>query len=218
MAEIYTITNTLTGEVYVGNTSRGAKKRWVEHLRDAKDNKRNRRKLYRAINEYGQLSFRLDIVEVCPSEISMERERYWINAFDSVEHGYNESYGGKGKNTANYRAILSIYDKTKSLKRAANESGVDVGTVKRALLDSCVPVPTRKESHDIYSKTILVSAKDGTLIRKFTSSQEAAEWISSNRGKIKQDIGSYRRHIIAVCKGKRKSAYGYIWSYEDLFT
>lgn len=49
-------------------------------------------------------------------------------------------------------------------------------------------------------------ALDGSLLMIFSSAAEAARYIKKKNGAV---------NIGAVCRGKRKSAYGYLWRYED---
>ena len=214
MAEIYTITNKITGDVYVGNTSRGVKRRWTEHLCDARDDRRRGRKLYKAINEYGSSNFKVDVVEVCPSEMSMERERYWIDFYNSVDRGYNESYGGKGKNLVDYKEVCRVYDMTRCEKRTAEILGIDDNTVRTAIKANGKQPPTRKEAQYKTAKTVSAYTKSGEYIKAFASLHEASVWavpdLKENRMRSEASV---RKHISEVCYGERKSAYGYIWTF-----
>lgn len=49
-------------------------------------------------------------------------------------------------------------------------------------------------------------------IKYFDSISEASNWIKKTKG-VKSNIGGIRGHISAVCKNKRKTAYGYNWEY-----
>ncbi len=213
MAEIYTITNSITGEVYVGNTSRGVKRRWSEHLCDSRNKRRCDRKLYKAINEYGPDNFKVDVVEVCPSDISMERERYWIRTLNSVDRGYNESYGGKGKNLVNYDSVREVFEITRCEKRTASILGIDESTVRTALKKQGIDAPTRHEAQYVNMKPVSVYSKEGKFIKSFFSVHEAAFWAVPDLNESGKSGASIHKHIVEVCNGERKSAYGYIWSF-----
>lgn len=89
MIGIYKITNTITGEVYIGQSNDIAR-RWSEHKKIAKSQARNT-KLYQAMNKYGLDSFKFEILEECNLSQLNEREKYYIEKYDSINQGYNMS-------------------------------------------------------------------------------------------------------------------------------
>lgn len=70
-------------------------------------------KLYRALKKYGWENFAARIIELCDSNIPQEmldlKETIWVNHYNSVEHGYNLTYGGgsHGKHSAESRQRMS---------------------------------------------------------------------------------------------------------------
>lgn len=51
--------------------------------------------LYRSIRKYGLKQFSFEIIEKCDSyELLLEREKFWINLYDSYNAGYNLTQGG----------------------------------------------------------------------------------------------------------------------------
>ena len=56
------------------------------------------------------------------------------------------------------------------------------------------------ESHGVNG--ILQFSKDGELIAEYSSAREA-----------ERQTGCHNQHICDCCKGKRKSAGGYVWRY-----
>ena len=63
-------------------------------------------KLYRAMRKFGLKNFYFDLIEKCNNDIVFEREKYYIELYNSVVNGYNEAIGGK----------VSLYGQTKKLK------------------------------------------------------------------------------------------------------
>lgn len=61
ISAVYKITNTVTGDFYIGS-SRNVKKRWVEHKCPSVWEKRPNSLLYRAFQEYGLEKFSFQIV------------------------------------------------------------------------------------------------------------------------------------------------------------
>ena len=72
--------------VYVGVTTVGVKRRISKHYSDSV--------LNRGAKKFGQWLksnpiFVIKILEYCPTEIRMVREKYWISHYGTVENGYN---------------------------------------------------------------------------------------------------------------------------------
>ena len=88
---IYKHTNKTNGKSYIGQTS-NIKSRWRE------SSYKNNRKFYNALKKYGWDNFTHEILEVCDENNVDERERYYIEFYDSINNGYNlESGGNKNK-------------------------------------------------------------------------------------------------------------------------
>lgn len=104
---IYKIENKVNGKIYIGQ-SRNIKRRIQKHKTTAfnKNNKSYNNHLYRAIRAYGIENFIFCIIDECEISELDKRETYWINAYNSIETGYNECYPGEIK-TEN---VLSIED------------------------------------------------------------------------------------------------------------
>ena len=96
---IYKITNTVDGNVYIGQTTKSAESRFKEHCRDALSGRLNTA-LAQAIRKYGVDFFEVEEIEAVDSpDMLDEREAYWIDRYDSVRYGYNMTAGGDGGNT-----------------------------------------------------------------------------------------------------------------------
>jgi len=80
---------------YIGATTRSLGVRINEHRSHSKS-KTNR--LYLIMNEIGFDKFKFEEIETVENEVMFNREKYWINKFDSYKSGYNESIGGQGAN------------------------------------------------------------------------------------------------------------------------
>jgi len=92
MITIYKITCLSTGMVYVGQTSRDIKARWLQHLHNAKN--KPDVPLYTDILKYGGKEFFVEEIEKCePHPIvsgNIDRERFWIQKLDTqYPSGYN---------------------------------------------------------------------------------------------------------------------------------
>lgn len=100
---IYSITHTVTGKMYIGQTrshlSSGKKYgvicRWNSHVKDALSGKGECRKLHTALQKHGRESFAFEEMLRCNLEDSDDYERKFISMYDTVKTGYNICLGGK---------------------------------------------------------------------------------------------------------------------------
>lgn len=91
MAIIYCIHNLSTGKKYIGQTVEKLQRRVTRHFRTI-----NETKISRAIQKYGKYDFVYGIVEeVDNTSLLDEREKFWIQHYDSVNNGFNIKEGGK---------------------------------------------------------------------------------------------------------------------------
>jgi hypothetical protein len=90
---IYKITNRQTGECYVGQ-ARDVASRWSDHAKCGLgiDTPANN-KLYQAMEKYGLWSFSWELLEECPQEQLNEKEKFYIDLYDSYNFGYNSNKG-----------------------------------------------------------------------------------------------------------------------------
>lgn len=93
---IYKIINKQNGLIYIGQTTTTLKRRWQGHKSALKSQIHHNELLQRAYNKYGIEPFEIFLIERCNIEELDERERYWINYYDSTNRskGYNFESGG----------------------------------------------------------------------------------------------------------------------------
>ena len=92
---IYIIKNTINNKVYIGQTSRTIQARFQQHLNAAKRGDTEGMIIYNAIRKYGAENFYIEELEYVEVELLNERERYWIQYYDSLRpNGYNVREGG----------------------------------------------------------------------------------------------------------------------------
>ena len=90
---IYKITNIRNQKVYIGKTSASFLSRWRTHAKRGCNIERIKGQLYDAMWEEGLENFTWEIVEVCPKEEQTEKEKYWIEFYNSSSYGYNQRVG-----------------------------------------------------------------------------------------------------------------------------
>lgn len=92
---IYKITNLLTKAVYIGQ-SLDCCDRWKQHCKNALGVgtvSSSTNKLYQSMKEDGLNNFTFEIIEECEPKLLDEKEKYYINLYDSYNFGLN---GNKG--------------------------------------------------------------------------------------------------------------------------
>ena len=92
---IYKITNKQTGEIYVGQSVNIAD-RWKQHIKcglgiDASATN----KLYNNMQKYGVWNFTFEILQKCTRDKLNEKERFWIQMYQSNKVGLNVTKGNK---------------------------------------------------------------------------------------------------------------------------
>lgn len=206
MAYIYKIINQINGKIYIGKTLKTIPERWKEHCRDYKRERCEKRPLYDAMNKYGIENFTIEEVEECSPNILNDKEIYWIEQCGSFKYGYNATKGGDGKHYIDYDLIYSLYKEGKNQKEIATIINCSTDTVKYVLENNGISKEERirrsKESSTI--PIAMLDKNTNEILKVFSSASEAGRYLKKNVG---------HAHIIAVCKGKRKTAYGYGWKY-----
>ena len=106
---IYMLTNSITGERYIG-ASKDIRKRIWGHKKDAKANRKL--KISKAIAKYGFDNFKVEVLEVCSVDELDEKEVAWIA---NLKPEYNTALGGK--------AGLKGYKHSDEVRRHLSELG-----------------------------------------------------------------------------------------------
>ena len=90
---IYKITNQVTKECYIGQ-SVDISKRWKDHAKCGLGiDTPAGNKLYKAMQTYGIWNFSWEVLEQCSKDLLDEKEKYYIDLYDSYNLGYNSNTG-----------------------------------------------------------------------------------------------------------------------------
>ena len=107
---VYKITNTITGEFYIGS-SKNMKRRWREHKSPSAWEKRSNNRMYQDMQRFGVDKFKFEIIEET-TELK-QCEQYWMNLLKPKYNNYN----AKGwdierckKTHKKYRHQLCVYN------------------------------------------------------------------------------------------------------------
>ena len=219
MIGIYKITNTTNNKCYIGQ-SRDIEARWTKHLSAYKSSPDW--ELYRAFKKYGISAFKFEVIEECSIEELNEREIHWIAQYDSFNNGYNMTLGGEACNGTNDKIVYQ-YDLSgqfikeyKSAHDAARENNIQFTNICKVCRgerktaggfgwsyekhDSIQPIKTKR----LGDGTVLQFTKDGQFVAEYSTAAEADRMTGINR----TTIG-------LVCKGKGKTAGGFVWKYKN---
>lgn len=88
---VYQILNLLTGQRYVGSTTKSFNHRWSTHRVSLREGSHRNQYLQRAWGKYGESLFEFSVLEYCSKEQCLNLEQYWMDLFRSYERdkGYN---------------------------------------------------------------------------------------------------------------------------------
>lgn len=202
---IYVITNEINKKVYVGKTLKTIDKRWKQHCRDYKKNRNCKRPLYSAMRKYGIENFSIREIEECDSDIASERESFWINKFNSFKNGYNATKGGDGKPYIDRELIISEYNNGFTIKDVSKITGYSESSCGEVINSIGL---SKDKIHNRANKFLCkpvakIDLNTNEILEIYNSISEAYEQLGKK----------FSGHIAEVCEHKRKSAYGYSWSY-----
>lgn len=223
---IYLILNDVHPElIYVGQTSQELITRWRGHVGQIK-NHTYTDKLHNAMEKYGVEHFAMDGIEKCIAPTKKElisklddRERYYINLFDSFCNGYNLTKGGRDSKENQMRPVkkysidgiyIATYESVDSLKEefekvstiyscCSGECKYAYGHIWRYIENELedFPLPTTEEKQEAlvrYYSLLEIDKYDyrGNLLITYKNISEAEEI-----EKVK------RKKIVDCCTGKR---------------
>ena len=91
---IYKITESATGRAYIGQSS-DIRNRWANHLKTALgvEGGAARTRFHDALGDIGIENFTFEMLEECPKDKLNEREKYYINFYQSNDFGWNSTKG-----------------------------------------------------------------------------------------------------------------------------
>lgn len=201
---IYKIENLITHHIYVGQ-SVNIYGRWGKHRTSSADKKFDT-PLYRAIRKYGLENFSFEIVEECSRELLDDREKYWINHYNSYHNGYNQTLGGQGNlwkgNSLTLELVEQIREELRATEQTNMEIAVNYGVSENTISgintgyywkDDNITYPIRTPNHKARSRSFREKAS-----RKTTSDNKKYRHLSKRSG---DPIGR-GLSICPICKKK----------------
>ena len=178
MGYIYKIENQINGHIYIGQTAKTLEKRFSQHKNNYNKPYFSQLALYKAFNKYGIENFSFDQIEEVQNDLLDEREKYWIQYYNSYKNGYNMTIGGRLVELYNWdlEEIIQLYEQERSARKVANIIGCDHSTIDNLLNANNVK---RFTSGEQLKRTVILQ-KDNKEYT-FNSTSEAAQWLIDNK-------------------------------------
>ena len=125
--------------------------------------------------------------------------------FNSAKDGYNKTYGGLGKHTANYELIYELWQQGKNISSIQEALKYDPYTISAGLAYYGVTSDEiRERSYVVQSKDVVMLDPDtNEPLRTFASLRDASNAIG-----VSHCVSIWR-----ACHGKMKQAHGYSWRF-----
>lgn len=173
-------------------------------------------KIYKAMRKYGVKNFLFETIEKCQANELDEKERYYIERYNSRNNGYNEAIGGKGKplwTDKQLEACKILYDNHWLLKDISNLFNSNPSTVGKKLKEK-YNIDTKYNSCCSFGKPIY-GVKENIPIN-FDSISDAGRYIISNNISKTKSLPSVISKISNAIRHPQRSAYGFEWFYRDV--
>ncbi|MBG6110985.1 hypothetical protein IWX84_001867 [Flavobacterium sp. CG_9.10] len=208
---IYKAQNTITGECYIGATTKSIEERKQDHLQKA--NSGHGQKFHFAITISGPDNFTWEQLDTAssPNELA-EKETQYIYDFKAQEEGYNiDSGGGFQKLVYQYNENGILIETYNSLTEIKETLGIDKQRISNACLNSTMydgsfwsyrQLETITPKSDLRVKSVNQYSLNQEIVATFKSASEAS-----------RKTGISKTCITRCCRGERENSGGFLWEY-----
>lgn len=229
---IYKITNKINGKSYIGKTN-NLIRRWNEH----KSGKGGTAILSKAFIKYGINNFLFEkLIRIQSKKIDKLNcilsalEKYYIRKLNTFHDGYNATIGGDG--TSNYhhsditKKKISLANRGKKLTEKQRLNCGNAFKGKHHTIEACNKIRQAclnrpKSVYEIVGCKLRGRKRDRGMIMKAALKRRKPIIQYDINGNYLNEYSSAlltgfsESNIIACCRGKIGSAYGYIWRYKE---
>ena len=208
---IYKAQNTITGECYIGATTKSIDERKQDHLQKAGTG--SSLKFHNAISTTGADNFKWEQIDTAsnPNELA-ERETKYIYDFKAQEEGYNgDCGGGFQKLVYQYNENGILIETYASLTEIKETLGID----KQRISSACLNSTMYDGSFWSYRKLEKIIPKTDFRLKAVNQYSLNQEFIATfkSASEASRRTGISKTCITRCCRGERKSSGGYIWKY-----
>ena len=220
---IYKITNKINNKCYIGQ-SVNLENRIRSHKSMLKHHNEDNDLLNKATQKYGYENFEIEIIKYCKENELDFYEKHYINFYNSYKrkNGYNIELGGSTHKHLSQEQI----NRMKNSKKG-KLTGVDNPFYGKKHTELTKNKISQKQKGNKYCVGRIMSQETRNKIGNANMRHQVKKVncydLDSNFIKQYKSIGEAGRFlkkenyssISAVCKKKRKTAYGFIWKYAD---
>ena len=152
MGLIYKIQNKENGKIYIGQTQTSLKNRLAKHNEVVFTSNCH---IHRAIRKYGWDAFTVEVIEEnITNENLNEREKYWIEYYNSYENGYNMNRGGEGR-VIKEDQVLKLWQEGNTITDITKILPTSKNTVRQILHEANIPSQEIQERKCIHRSPII---------------------------------------------------------------
>ena len=182
---IYKITNDVNDKLYIGQTTKTLEERIRNHRNSFVSGADTR--IYRAMRKHGWEKFHFEVIATAQDKSTLdELEKYFIKKYDSVNNGYNMSFGGD----SNPMFSDEVAEKHSSIMRSEAVRKKISESMKRSYAKRGGPSEEHRK-HLSKSKHDLYASEKGEEVRK----------------KFRKSFKLSPEHFKALNDAKNKSVY-----------
>ncbi|OUL60981.1 NUMOD1 domain-containing DNA-binding protein [Flavobacterium sp. AJR] len=208
---IYKAENRLTGEVYIGASTKSLEERKQDHLQKAE--KKVGSYFQEAIATYSPEAFTWEQIDTANNNNELaQKETKYIFKYNSVKNGYNcDRGGGIKKEVYQYNLEGKLIKTFESLKIIKDNLGLGKQRISNACINSTMYsdsfwsyelVENFSPKKDLRKKSVSQFSLDEKFIENFKSASEAS-----------RITGISKTCITRCCRGEREQTGGFLWKY-----
>ena len=208
---IYKATSTTTGKVYIGQSCQTLEKRMCQHLHKATSDYDPTNHFHNAIRKYGFQDFVFQIIEdnIIDNDTLNEREKYWIQYYNSYYDGYNSTLGGDVGLRRDDLVIIALFHDGYTTKEICEITGHNRNTIYNSYKANGLQEENNKRKGDQVRLRCSEEVEQYSLDGKYIKTHESASAAGREFGN--------QTAISAVCRQEESalSAYGYLFKYAE---
>lgn len=211
---IYKALNIVTGEYYIGATTKSVEDRKQDHIH--KSNSIKATYFQQAIRTFGADAFEWKQIDTASTVNELaEKEAEYIVDYNSLYDGLNSNKGSGGfkKKVHQYSLesgkLIHSYDDLTSAATAVNATKTSISNVCLHIDKTCKgyywsysDTDNPKNNMDLRKKQVIQFDLTGKELTSYISASEAS-----------RKTGISKTCITRCCRGERKNSGGYIWEY-----